>query len=95
MRITITEAEFEAISFAEDLINTTIESADDDFAHDASVHCNCLLNLIEKLSAARAKESKLASLYQIAKKMYPDENPNTWRKLARKSLTLTNNEDKL
>lgn len=57
MRVTITEDEFEAICFAEDLINTNIESADDDFAHDASVHCNCLLNLIAKLRGARGERS--------------------------------------
>lgn len=88
MRVTITEDEFEAICFAEDLVNTCVESADDDFAHDASVHLNCLLNLITKLRDARAKDHELVNLYQLAKEMYPGESPGTWRKLARRALVI-------
>lgn len=88
MRITVTDDEFDAICFAEELIRANIESgADDDFAHDASVHCNCLQNLMEKLRKARAKDSELDVFYQLAKKAFPDESPSIWRKIARKSLS--------
>lgn len=89
MRITISDDEFEAICFAEELINTSIEAgADDDFAHDASFQCNCLLNLIARLKEARKKERELETLYQLAKEMYPDESLGTWRKLARRSFAI-------
>lgn len=88
MRISINEEEFEAISFAEDFINTALESADDDFVRDASVHCNCLLSLIDKIRTARAKDRELANFYRLAKKMYPDHNPGAWKKMARKALNI-------
>lgn len=89
MRITVTDDEFDAICFAEELIRANIESgADDDFAHDASVHCNCLLNLMKKLRKARAKDCELQVFYKLAQKAFPNENPNIWRKIARKSLSM-------
>ena len=83
MRVTITEDEFEAICFAEDLVNTYVESADDDFAHDASIHLNFLLNLIAKLRDARAKDHELVNI-SARKRNVPRRKPRYLEKTCQK-----------
>lgn len=86
MRVSISQEEFEAICFAEDLISTSIEAAGDDYALDASVHCNHMLDLIARLRDIKNRNQEFNNIYRLAKEMYPNESPAIWRKLARKSL---------
>lgn len=88
MRVTISQEEFEAICFAEDLVNASIEAADDNYAHYASVHCYHLLSLIARLRDANHEDQELNNLYRLAKEMYPNKSPAIWKKLARKSLAI-------
>ena len=87
MRITVSEEEYEAIRFAEDQLEEDMEASDDDFAHDASEHCHHLRRLITRIRDAKKKDRELGALYQLAKKIYPEGEPNLWRKIARKSLS--------
>ncbi len=85
MNISITREEFEAICFAEDQVSTALEAADDDYAHDASVHINHLLDLIAKFRDAAKREQERKELYELAKEMYPNEEPVVWKLIARKA----------
>lgn len=85
MNISLTKEEFEAICFAEDQVNAALEAADDDYAHDASVHLHHLLGFIAKFRDAAKREQRRKELYELAKEMYPNEGPMTWKLVARKA----------
>lgn len=72
MNLSISQTELDAICFAINQIEGDIESADDDFAHDASVHLNALYGICEKYKKARQKDA----IFRLAKKSVKNNNKN-------------------
>jgi hypothetical protein len=87
MRIQVTIEEIEALCFAEDQISTLMESADDDYSHDASIQLYHLRRIICKFRDAEARQKVRSQFYRLAKKLYPKEGPEKWRKIASMACT--------
>lgn len=86
MNVTITIDEFDAICFAVNQIETEIESADDDFAHDASVHLDNLYNVCAKYKAARSKNEELNMARRYVRTQKPNAPKSEVEKLARMTI---------
>ncbi|MBO5539620.1 MAG: hypothetical protein J5980_01595 [Muribaculaceae bacterium] len=72
MNLSISQTELDAICFAISQIEGEIESADDDFVHDASVHLNALYGICKKYKKARQKDE----IFRLAKKSVKNYNKN-------------------
>ena len=86
MNLSISQTELDAISFAINQIEGDIESADDDFAHDASVHLNALYGICEKYKKARQKDANFRLAKKIVKKNNTNLSGSEVSRLARKVL---------
>lgn len=72
MNLSISQTELDAICFAISKIEGDIESADDDFAHYASVHLNALYGICEKYKKAWHKDE----IFRLAKESIKNNNQN-------------------
>ncbi len=84
MNLSISQTELDAISFAISQIEGDIESADDDFAHYASVHLNALYGICEKYKKAMQKDANFRLAKKIVKKYNQNLSDSEVSRLARK-----------
>ena len=90
MNISLTESEYDAISFAWSQIVTEIEaSSDDSFTIEAEEAINQLSSIQDKYREAKRKSEIFYAVRAKFKERFPEASSSTLGKLARKAIKIS------
>lgn len=90
MNISLTESEYDAISFALSQIATEIEaSSDDSFTIEAGEAINQLSSIQDKYREAKRKSEIFYAIRAKFKERFPEASSSTLGKLARKAIKIS------